>query len=357
MEPGVEAKVEQRLRAAGGLEVRPGEPGDLVVSIKGTETILSLEVKHRFTEEVLAHFERLPAEQRQRTVLVVPALSLKRRHELRYRDVSWIEYQTGVVHLRVPHLAVDLPEAPVREVHQGTSLPRLSGKAGIVVEALIEVGQRHDLVSQPEIAKLSGSTQAWTSRVFGELVREGAVEVVGRGPAKEWRPRLDELLRLWIADGGPSPAVTGMYLWTRTPPDLLRAIGQIGIGKDRLSYAIGGVAAADLHEPTLTSVSLVNVWIPLSTPPEGIAAGLGAELVDSGANVLIWQAPGDPALRLAGPLDGWRSDAPEGFGPLSVVTPARAAVEALQGTGRGPEVGENLRRRLVENASGSSDDT
>ena len=235
-----------------------------------------------------------------------------------------------------------------------TSLPRLSGKAGIVVEALIEVGRRQELVSQPEIAELSGSTQAWASRVFRELVREGALEVVGRGPAKEWRPKLDDLLRLWISDGGPSPAVTRMYLWTRTPSELLRAMGQIG--KDGLPHAIGGVAAADLHEPTLTSVPLVNVWIPLSTPPEGIAAGLGAELVDSGANLLIWQAPGDPALRLAGPLDGWRSDAPEGFGPLSVVTPSRAAVEALQGTGRGPEVGENLRRRLVENAPGASDD-
>lgn len=167
-------------------------------------------------------------------------------------------------------------------------LPRLSGKAGIVVEAVVEVGRRQELVSQPEIAELSGSTQAWTSRVFGELVREGALEVVGRGPAKEWRPNLDldELLRLWIADGGPSPAVTGMYLWARTPSELVRAMGRIG--ENDLPYAIGGVAAADLHEPTLTSVSAVNVWVPLSTPPEGLAPRLGAELVDSGANVLIW---------------------------------------------------------------------
>jgi hypothetical protein len=93
-------RVEQRLLAAGGLEVRPGEPGDLVVSIKGTETILSLEVKHRLTDEVLDRIERWPAEQRRRTVLVVPALSLKRRHEFRFRDVSWIEYQIGLVHIR-----------------------------------------------------------------------------------------------------------------------------------------------------------------------------------------------------------------------------------------------------------------
>ncbi len=346
MEPGVEAKVVQRLRRAGGIEVRPGGPGDLVVSIKGTETVLSLEVKHRFVEEVLHQIERLPPEQRERTVLVVPSLSPKRRHELRHRDVSWIEYQTGAIHLRVPHMAIDLVEEPRADAE--TSLPRLSGKAGIVVEALIEVGRGQELVSQPEIAERSGSTQAWTSRIFGELVKAGALDVVGRGPAKEWRPKLDELLRLWIADGGPSPTVTGMYLWTRTLPDLLRAVGQTGA--EGLSYAVGGVAAANLHEPTLTSVPSVNVWIPLSIPAESLAARVGAELVDAGANVFIWQAAGDPPLRLARPLERWRSDAPEGLGRLSVVTPARAVVEALQGTGRGPEVGENLRRRILEHA-------
>lgn len=350
---GIEAKVVQRLQAAGGLEVRPGGPGDLVVSVRDTETHIHLEVKHRFTDEVLDQIERLPPRQRERTVLVVPSLSSKRRQELRHRDISWIEYQTGAVHLRVPHLAVDLPEGRQATKERSTSLPSLSGKAGIVVEALIEAGQEHELVSQADIAERSGSTRAWTSRIFGELVKAGAMEVMGRGPAKEWRPRLDELFRLWIADEGPAPTVTGMYLWTRAQVDILRALGQFGA--ERLSYAIGGVAAADLHEPTLTASPVVNTWIPLSTSPERMAVGLGAELVDSGANVFLWQAPGDPALRMAGPLGRWRQDAPEEVRGLSVVTPARAAVEALQATGRGPEVGENLRRRILEHAWAPSD--
>lgn len=354
MEPGVEAKVLQRLQAAGGFDVRLGDRGDIVVSVKGTEMALSLEVKHRFTDEALHLMEQLPLDQRERTVLVVPSLSLKRRQELRYLDVSWIEYQTGAVHLRVPHLVVDLPEEPQPDADRPTPLPRLSGKAGVVVEALIEVGRRQEFVSQADIAELSGSTRAWTSRIFSELVRAGALEVIRRrGPAKEWRPKLDELFRLWVADEGSSPRVTGMYLWTRGPADLLRAIGKIGA--EGLPYAVGGVAAADLHEPTLTSVPLVSAWISLSKPPEMVASQLGAGLVDSGANIFLWQAPGDPALRMAGPLERWRSNAPAALRQLTVVTPTRAAIEALQATGRGPEVGENLRRRILEEAWSPSD--
>ncbi|MHB1193490.1 MAG: hypothetical protein ACYC6F_10635 [Longimicrobiales bacterium] len=349
MNPGVETKVVQRLRAAGGLDVRPGGPGELVVSVRGTETVLHLEVKHRFTDEVLSDIEQLRAQERERVVLVVPALSPKRRQELRYRDISWIEYKTGAVHLRVPHLAIDLPEEPPTETDRPTPLPRLSGKAGVVVEALIELGRQQEFVAQADVAELSGSTRAWTSRIFGELVKAEALEDVGRrGLTKEWRPKLDELLRLWSDDEGPSPTVTGMYLWSRTSSDLLQAVGQLGA--DGATYAIGGVAAADLHEPTLTGVPAVAAWIPMSSPPEGVAARLGAELVDSGANVFLWQAPGDPALRMAGPLARWRSDAPEAFRDLWVVTPTRAVVEAGHASGRGPDVAENLRRRILEHA-------
>jgi hypothetical protein len=348
---GVEDQVIRRLRSAGGIEVRRGGPADLLLSVKGAETPLLLEVKQRFNEAMLDQIESLPAEARDHTVLVVPELSPKRRQELRHRNISWIEYRTGVVHLRVPHLAIDLTEDPEARAGTPKSVPSLSGKAGIVVETLIQMAQRQELVAQPEVAELSGSTQAWTSKIFGALVEAGALEVVGSGPSKQWRPRAEALLRLWEADGGPTPAATPMYLWSRTSEDLVRSI--IRFGDAANACAIGGIAAANLHEPTLSSVPVVNVWIPASVPPAQVAAHLDAQLIESGANVFLWQAPGDPALHLAGPLRQWREDAPVDLGPLSVVTPARAAVEALQGTGRSPEVGESLRRRILTEAAES----
>jgi hypothetical protein len=348
MSGSVEQKVIRRLNAAGGIKIREGGPADLVISVKGGETAVRLEVKHRFTESIFAQFERLPRRQRDHTVLVVPELSPKRRKELRRRDISWVEYRTGTVHLRTPNLAIELPEERSKKTEENRLVPSLSGKAGIVVEALIELGRQQEYVAQPQVAELSGSTQAWTSKVFHALVDANALNVVGRGPAKEWRPDLEELMKIWAEDGGPSPLVSGAYVWTRTPADLMKCVA--GIERDEMPYAIGGVAAANLHEPTLTSIPTLSVWVPFSHPPEEVAALIGGELVDSGANVLFWQATGDPALRLSGELARWRRDAPAKARHLSVVTPARAAVESLQEPGRGPEVGANLQRKILEQA-------
>lgn len=345
MTSGVEDQVIRRLRSAGGIEVRRGGPADLLLTVKGAEAPLLLEVKQRFSDSDLDQLDRLPRQTRDQTVLVVPQLSPKRRQELRYRNISWIEYRTGVVHLRVPHVAIDLPEDPEARANAPKAVPSLSGKAGIVVETLIQLAQRQELVAQPAVAELSGSTQAWTSKIFGALVEADALEVVGSGPSKQWRPRAEALLRLWETDGGPTPTTTPMYVWSRTSEDLVRSM--IRFGEATPAYAVGGMAAANLHEPTLSSVPLVSVWIPASVPPAKVATHLDAQLIESGANVFLWQASGDPALHLAGPLRQWREDAAENLGPLSVVTPARAAVEALHGTGRSPEVGESLRRRIL----------
>lgn len=353
MTNSVKEKVIQRLRAAGGIAVRSGGPDELVLSVKDAESPILLDVKQRLSDSVLNEIERLPAETRDHTALVVPELSPKRRQELRFRNISWIEYQTGMVHLRAPHIAIDLPEDPELRASKPKALPSLSGKAGIVVEALVELAQQQECVSQPEVAELSGSTQAWTSKIFGALVEADALKVVGSGPSKQWCPKTEVLLRLWEADGGPSPTVTPMYLWSRTSEDLIRSMNRF---RDAATtYAIGGVAAANLHEPTLSSIPAVNVWIPASVPPAQVAMNLEAELVESGANVLLWQASGDPALRLAAALQTWREDPAEGLGRLSVVTRARAVVEALQGTGRSTEVGENLRRRILNEIPRSDD--
>jgi len=347
----VEESVIRRLRSAGGIEVRPGGRGaDLVLSVKGAETSILLEVKHHFTDRVLDELDELEdrhPQERARTVLVVPRLSTRRRDDLLRRGISWIEYKTGTVHLRVPGLAIDLPEQSVSKSKAEVPMPSLAGKAGTIVEALIELGLERDLLSQPEVADLTGSTQAWTSRVFSALVAADALEVVGKGPSKQWRPNVEDLLTLWTAAGGPSPTVTGVYAWGRSQRDLYKSI-LTASGRGQTRYAIGGVAAANLHEPSLTALPLVAVWMPNSTPPRDVVTKLDGEIVDSGANILLWQAKGDPALCLAGPLARWRSDAAEEVKQLSVVTPARAVLESLDSAGRGPELAENLRRRILQ---------
>jgi hypothetical protein len=140
-----------------------------------------------------------------------------------------------------------------------------------------------------------------------------------------------------------------MYVWARNTDDLLQRIG--ALDSARLDYALGGVAAANLHEPTLATTPTPMVWIPVANPPEDAARLLSGEVVNSGANLIVWQAAGDPALRLAKRLGTWRVAPDDLVRGLSVVSPARAAVEAIRAPGRGPEVGQRLRESIIRGAA------
>ena len=124
-----------------------------------------------------------------------------------------------------------------------------------------------------------------------------------------------------------------------------------------MNHAIGGLAAAELHEPMLTSLPLVSVWIPVAVSPEETARVFDAQIVESGANLAFWQARGDPALRLADRLGRWREESAPRFRELSVVTPSRAVVETMDAPGRGREVAERLREKILRETNGGQNGT
>jgi len=334
----------RRLRAAGGVDVTIGTTTDFSISVGGGPPVgVDLKTGHRFS--TLAELETIQAGSPRPVIVAVPSLPPKRRAEAEKRGMSWIEYDSGLVHLRLPGLAIDLPEERPIAAQKDESLPSLAGKAGIIVEAVFELAQASEYVDQAEVAVLAGSTQAWTSRIFAALTKAEAMEVTGTGPKKRWRPRPPRLLQLWERDGGPVPTVTGLYVSVRSTEQLFRRLAMVTNSRER--YAVGGVTAANLYEPTLTSQPTPTVWIPAASPPSRLADALGGgEVVDSGPNVICWQAPGDPATRLAKHLGTWRSAGGEGIEPLLLVSPARAVVESAKSTGRAREVSDNLRHGL-----------
>lgn len=335
----------RRLREVGGLEVSTGTTTDLSISVGGGRRVgVDLKVGRRFSS--LAELEALQAASRRPVIVAVPALPPKRRAEARKTGLSWIEYDTGLVHLRLPGLAVDLPEERSFAPRRDRDLPSLAGKAGVIVEAVLELAQKSEHVEQADVAALARSTRAWTSRVFAALTEAQAMEVTGAGPKKRWRPRPGRLLELWEQDGGPEPRATGLYVSARSTEQILGRLASVRTTGGL--YAVGGASAADLYEPTLTSQPTPTIWVRAATPPIQLADELGGgEVVDSGANVIAWQATGDPALHLSRQLATWRATTSEGLGSLFLVSPARAVVEAARGAGRAREVGENLRHSLL----------
>lgn len=345
-------RVLQRLRQAGGLKVE-GLTNELRLSVMGAPPVrFHVKRRARLSDEELDGLLSPAEAAGSPTLLITRALTPQRRERLLAHDISWVEYGTGLVHLRAPGVAVDLPEDPqyADEPDRTGKLPGLSGKAGVIVEVLLELVARDDvlepseergLIEQSVVARLSESDQGWVSRTFSALVEFGALEEVGSGPYKRWRVKPDELLDLWIRDGGPKPKVTHLFVWSRGRQDLLKMLAQLDA--EKIPYAVGGVAAADLYVPTLTERPDPEIWIPAALPPATLARALDGEVIESGSNMKVWQASADPALLRAREMGAWKT------GPLDtlrLVSPPRAVVEAARGRGRANEVSDRLRREI-----------
>lgn len=64
-------------------------------------------------------------------------------------------------------------------------------------------------------------------------------------------------------------------------------------------WAPAGTAAANLYTPTLTTFPDPSIWIESHFSPREVAAVLGGEVVDKGANSQILQSKGNLALENA----------------------------------------------------------
>jgi len=135
----VDERVVKRLRQAGGLEVE--EVGDeLRLRVLGAAPVrFEMKRRARLSEEELDRLVSSVGAAGVPPILITRTLPPHRRERLVAGNISWVEYGTGVVHLRAPGVAVDLPEdrAYAGEDHRSSKLPSLAGKAGVVVEVLL----------------------------------------------------------------------------------------------------------------------------------------------------------------------------------------------------------------------------
>jgi hypothetical protein len=72
---------------------------------------------------------------------------------------------------------------------------------------------------------------------------------------------------------------------------------------------------------------------------------LGGEVVDKGPNLRIWQSGDNLPLNLATVAP--KGTVAETISKVRLVSPARAYIEAVTAGGRGPDVAQNLRERIL----------
>ena len=147
------------------------------------------------------------------------------------------------------------------------------------------------------------------SRLLHRLASLKLLEINGAGPNRYYQ-FVDPggLLDLWAAEEEPPPPPTGLYVWTRSPKELIQKFALL----DEVSehWALGGAAAANVYAPTLTVIPEPTVWFDARVPAERVARAIGGEIVDNGANLWLWQSEQNarPNTRNSVEASGCRGD-------------------------------------------------
>lgn len=333
----------RHLRAIPGLEVQKTGPDRIELLRSGTrQTTLRVRPHARLASREV---ERIVGQRRsQEELLATRALSPPVRDRLARARVSWVERDTGVVHLDTARLFVHVePGTPVPEA-EGVRAPlSYRGISGLLAELLLEEYRGRPFTLR-EIAERIHATKGRISQVFSGLVAAGILGTEGRTRTRVYELRdPGRLLDGWAGSGVTAPEHrTGLFAWSRTAVDLyprLRALDPAGI-----SWAVGGMAAAHAYVPTLSALPAPEVWVQASVPPADIARVLDADVVgaDEKPNLVLWQTGGDPALVLTR-----RRDAPAlQQASVPLVSRPRAYAEARAAGGRGVDAAEALREEM-----------
>lgn len=336
-----------------GLQARQGaHPSSIVALVNGSAPVV-FNVRHfpvlsrERAKELVKEAQALPR-QEDRPLLATRQLAEPTRELFRQAGVSWMEQLTGVCRLVGPGLLVEVKAEDTFQRRKEPSIrARLRNCSGLIAEVLLLAPQQERIQAR-KLVRQTGLSAGLVSRLLHRLASLKLLEINGAGPNRSWQ-LVDRggLLDLWAGEEEPPPPPTGLYVWTRSPKDLMQKLPLL----DEVSvhWALGGAAAANLYAPTLTVIPEPTVWFDARVPAERVVRAMGGEIVDKGANLWLWQSERDLALTLA---TLWKSSgtAATESGELRMVTRARAYIEALKEGQRSAEIAQKLRERILSHA-------
>ena len=173
---------------------------------------------------------------------------------------------------------------------------RLSGKAGVAVQALLLNPQRAWQVH--EVAKEARISPALAHRVLARLEAAGVVAAEGSGPNRVRRvTNPTALLDLYAEENGAPPVRTLAYALAQTPQELIKLLAT-NLGRTGIEYALTGAAAASFVAPFVTAIPIAEVWVTARMAREELYDGAQADPVTEGPNIVLLQTKGDAPLAL-----------------------------------------------------------
>lgn len=338
IEGTVEAEAARLLRGVEGIEVAVREPrsrrADATVRFAGVAKPVDIELKKYLNAANARQLVQRAEGTKGRHLLVVTGQATAEARGILERHGVGLVDGAGNAHLELPGLLLHI-EGRRRQEPSDQRAARLSGKAGLVAQALLLAPDRtwqiHDLAAE------AGVSDALAHRVLARLEAEKIVATEGAGPNRVRRVvNATALLDLW-AEENVDRAVerTTAYRVARTPKELFAAVGE-RLGKAGVTYAVTRAAAAMALAPFVTSVPTIDVWVESGASPASVLEALGAERVDTGANLIVSQTPGDAPLAFRQEHDGtW------------LVNPMRLYYDLRKDPRRGREQADRLRQEVI----------
>lgn len=334
----LEAEAARLLRGVDGVEVvahdARARAGDVRIRFAGRAEPVDVELKQYLNAAGAWQLVRHAGASGRHVVAVTDEVTEEARAILERHGVGVVD-GAGNAHLALPGLLFHIEGRRRPKEAQHPRATRLTGKAGIVAQALL-LGREHSWKVQ-DLAERAGVSDALAHRVLTRLDAEAIVATEGAGPNRVRRiVNAGALLDLWAEENIDRDVErTAAFLLARTPKELVGAVGE-RLGHAGVQYAVTGAAAAMTLAPFVTAVATVDVWVTAGATPKWLLDVLEAERVDTGANAVIGQAPGDAPLAFRGQHDG-----------VWMVNPMRLYYDLRRDPRRGREQADRVREEVI----------
>jgi hypothetical protein len=331
------------LRDLPGVTVVAPQPGracrraDAVLRFAGAAEAVAVEVKrHANAATAWQLVQQAQATTDGRLLLVAGDTTAEAREILERHGVGVVDGR-GNAHVELAglllhlegqrHKRADAPRAPAHA--------RLTGKAGVAAQALLIGADREWHVQ--DLAGEARISVGLAHRVIARLEAEGLVAAEGAGPKRVRRVNEPTaLLDLWAEenrDRGVSRVRA--YRLAREPRELVDAVSA-GLDAAGIEHAVTGAAAAARIAPFVTAVPVAEIWLSSVVAPDDLAAGTGAEVAETGHNLVLAQANRDEPLAFR-----------RNVGGIWTVNPFRLFYDLRNDPRRGREQAETLRREVI----------
>jgi hypothetical protein len=262
-------------------------------------------------------------------LLVAPWLSERTQEVLAAQDVNYIDL-TGNAFLSLNNpplfLRTDGATRNPEPKRQGQS--KLRGpKAGRLIRFLLDVRPPYTMA---ELARETGLTRGYVSRLLDALYREALIERSDRGPVES--VAVANLIRRWARSYDVFDSNDTFQAIAPAGPKAVLEKLRASRPKDS-RFVISGSFAASAMAPITAPALLIGYC----EKPAELARDLDLLPSEEGANVILMR-PFDQVV--------WQEA--HFHGGLSYAAPPQVAVDCLTGNGRMPEEGEALLEWMVE---------